>query len=116
MGESKEKNEGLGLKKGIIEMLQDTMKCNIFVLDLTTKMWGIKRNKNIGDDKLAVPSKLIGSSRIIRVGEFLVQLAGGFRGSNINNLYLLKIPTSIWNRERLIWIGHYKENDKDKSD
>ena len=89
--------------------------CYIFVYDIRERMWMIM---NCNDDKKA-PKKGIGTTRIIRIGEFMVLMGGGTRSSKINymkQLHLLKIPNyrvfnqMSWSRERLIWIGHYNDN------
>eukprot|EP01083_Nonionella_stella_P105982 305205_1 len=99
--------------KGAIGMLQDTMKCRIFVLDMHSKQWLIKRDMNVIKPH-DVPSKLVGNHRILRIGDYLIQIGGGAKGSANNylkNLFMLKIPRSTWKEERLLWIAHHKNSE-----
>ena len=89
--------------------------CYVFVYDIRERMWMIMS----GDNDKKAPKKEIGTTRIIRIGEFMVFMGGGTRSSKINymkQLHLLKIPNyrvfnqMSWSRERLIWIGHYNDN------
>lgn len=107
------------LPKSAIGKLQETLICTTFVLNLKTMKWNIKgRNKNLSSigNKSDKPTKMIGTTCIIRIGEYLVQLGGGMRNNNLNymrNIYMLKIPYSMWKIERLLWIGHYSNDDND---
>merc|ERR1712087_744932 len=60
----------------------------------------------------AMPEEQSCSKQVVRVGEFLVQLGGKRNKHNGEVLHLLKLPTPLsWNKERLLWIAHLKEQE-----
>eukprot|EP01083_Nonionella_stella_P288608 982088_1 len=119
------KKDMKGTKKGVIGLLHGGMNCVIFVFDLREQKWFIKRSRNVTDrEKTQVPTNDIATTRIMRIGEYIAFIGGGKRQSKMNymkHIHFLKIPndrvirTLSWSRERLLWIGHYKENNESVS-